>query len=268
MTQEDHILIEKYLKGLLSDKEKLSFEERLKTDTKFSREFSLEKQLYNSLNEESWSSVDKDDPELATYKEALEQERYQKLKETLTEIHSEVDRDPKKIRNLWFYLAAASVLILIGSQLFFNQSLSNQELYDKYVGLDELPSFTVRDSDDEIQQQLSKGEQAFDTGNFQEALPIFESALENQKNNRLLYIYLGLTQTELKLYNEAEITFNNLKETNGQNADIALWYQSLLYLEQDDVSKALEGLKTIGLDPNNPYHEEALKLMEDLKENE
>lgn len=268
MTQEDHILIEKYLRGLLSDQEKLSFEERLKIDAEFEREYSLERQLYETLREGSWSSVSEDDPDLVPYQEALKQERFQELKETLAQVHSEVNPAPAKTRSLWYYLAAASVAAFIVFQLFFNRDTSNQGLYYAYAEIDQLPSFTMRDSDDGLQLKLIEGEQAFDSGNYLKALPIFQNALINQKNNRLIYIYLGLTQSELELYEEAKKTFDQLKATGSSyHADIALWYTSLIHVKQDSVSKAREVLNTFALDENSSYHWETLELIEDLEKN-
>ena len=89
-----------------------------------------------------------------------------------------------------------------------------------------------------------------------------------QKNNRLIYIYLGLTQSELELYQEAKETFALLKATESSyHQDIALWYTSLILVKQDSVSKALDRLKVFASEENSSYHFDALELMQDLEEN-
>jgi anti-sigma-K factor RskA len=68
---EDDILIDNYLKGLLSENDQKSFLERLESDTDFSKIFKLEKQLFNSLNEESWSFVENKNTDVSAYLKLL-----------------------------------------------------------------------------------------------------------------------------------------------------------------------------------------------------
>ncbi len=58
MSLEEDILIEKYLKNELSDNEKASFLEKVNTNPEFKAQFILEKQLFESLNEEDWSFIE------------------------------------------------------------------------------------------------------------------------------------------------------------------------------------------------------------------
>ena len=46
---EDEILIDNYLKGLLTKNEEKSFLERLDSDTEFKENFKLEEELFNAL---------------------------------------------------------------------------------------------------------------------------------------------------------------------------------------------------------------------------
>jgi tetratricopeptide (TPR) repeat protein len=268
MTPEDHIFIENYLRGLLSDEEKRLFEKRLQNDADFRSEYALEKQLYDTLIKKDEFSVEKNDPELTPYKEALKQTHFQELKQTLIKVNSEVNTAPVKTRSLWYYVAAVAVAAFIVFQLFFDTDKSNQGLYYAYAKLNQLPSFTVRDSNDKLQLQLMEGEQAFDQGDYKNALSIFQNALTSQKNNQLIYIYLGLIQSELEQYEDAKETFAQLKATGSSyHNDIALWYTALIHMKQDSVAKALEGFKIFAAQENSSYHWEALELMEDLQEN-
>ena len=97
MTTEDNILIENYLKGLLSDKEKQLFEERLQTDEKFYNEYILEKQLRSTLNEKDWGFADREDEDdVALYNEALKHERYKRLEQTLSDINTNTSTKSKQ----------------------------------------------------------------------------------------------------------------------------------------------------------------------------
>ncbi len=267
MMSEDNILIENYLKGLLSDKERKSFEERLKTDLEFYKEYKLEKELNSTLKENSWSFVDKEASEVAEYKEALKKEHLKKLGETLSEVSAEFNSKSKKPNRVLYYLAAASIVVFLGIQLFFNQNASNEDLYYTNVSLDKLPSFVTRDSHSEVQLKLVMGEQQFRKGNYQEALNLLETVLEDDKTNSLLYTYVGLAQTELGLYEESEKTFNDLIVHNSQDAPIAYWYKALICLKSERIDEALEQLTMITQNPDNDYYENALKLTENIRDN-
>ena len=162
-------------------------------------------------------------------------------------------------------MAAASILIFVAIQFFFNRSLSNEELYYEYAGLNNLPSFVTRDYSNDVQVELTKGEQEFKDGNFSEAIAILEPIRSEFKDNSLVYIYIGLAQIELELYEQSENTFNDLIENRGKNNYTAHWYKALLYLKQEDTTKALEQLDRITKDSSNLYYQDAQELIDKIK---
>ncbi|WP_299114834.1 M48 family metallopeptidase [uncultured Winogradskyella sp.] len=265
MSIEDNILIEKYLNNLLSDDEKRVFEERLNADIEFYNEFLLEKQLISTLNSKNWKILDDDSKELDKYKNALEEDDLKSLNKTLSEIGNDFTHMSKKRTGLWYYAAAASIVVLLSLQFLFNDSDSNIDLYYDNVGLSDLPSFTTRNTLDSIQLKLGDGELKFKSGNYGEALRILKPLLTEQNTNNLLYIYIGLAQTELGLYQESENTFNTLE--NSSNNFSANWYKALLFIKQEKIDSALEQLDIILEHSNSLYFAKASELSESLKSN-
>ncbi|EDP72164.1 hypothetical protein FBALC1_13722 [Flavobacteriales bacterium ALC-1] len=243
MTMEDDILIDNYLKGLLPKGEEQSFLERLASDTDFNEKFNLEKQLFDALDENSWSFSELDNSDVKEYKKLLEDDDLQNLKKTLTQVNSEFNSEPQiDNRRLFYYLAAASIIIFLGFQFFFNQNVSNQDLYNDYVALNDLPSFVSRSDD---KDELAKAQSLFENKKYKEALVVFKSQLNSTESKGSVLIYKGIAQTELGNYNEAEKTFNILINSDLLDAEKGYWYKALLFIKANRVEDAKQILDKI-----------------------
>ena len=244
---EDDILIDNYLKGLLSQEEKQAFQERLASDARFREQFDLEHKLFNALNEDSWSYIESESSEVDEYKNLLEGDDMMALKKTLSETNEAINsKTSSNRRNIFMYLAAASVVLFLGFQFFFNQDMSNQELYNAYVGLDDLPSFVSRS---DAPNSLSKAQELFENRNYEDAITIFKSELNDKTYLGNILIYQGLAQTELEQFDEAQLTFDELiNSRNLLDAEKGYWYKALSYLKADNVEEAKTILKKIVLE--------------------
>ncbi|MBC2846543.1 tetratricopeptide repeat protein [Winogradskyella flava] len=241
---KDDILIDNYLRGLLSKDEEQSFLKRLKSDIDFNEKFQLEKQLFDALDEESWSFAERNTNEANEYLEILNSKDIKNLKKTLAETSTGFNSKKTNTGNkrFFYYLAAASIIVLLGFQMFFNQNISNQDLYEEYVGLNDLPSFVSRSDGS---NKLANAQELFEKGQYADALDIFnvfESQIENRSN---LLIYKGLSYVELEDYENAEQAFNDLVTSDLLDAEKGYWYKALLYLKQDKVLETEGILETI-----------------------
>ncbi|WP_458627589.1 hypothetical protein [Winogradskyella sp. PC D3.3] len=257
---EDDILIDNYLKGFLTENEQKAFLERIAIDAKFKENFELEKQLFNALDENNWSFLVSKNTEVNDYKNLLEQEDLQNLKKTLVQTNTEF-----KVKNshndkvkLFYYLAAASIVVFLGFQFFFNKTVSNQELYYEYVALNDLPSFVSRSNE---VTQLTEAQQLFEEKNYNKALEVFNSFKEQ---DGALAIYKGIAQAELGNYNEAEETFNTLINSNLLDAEKGYWYKALIFLKADRKLETIAVLETI-ISENLYKNNEAKILLEKIK---
>lgn len=246
MTESDQILVENYLRGFLSEKEKELFFQRLDTDAEFKAQFKLEAELFNALDNNSWSFINKDAEGVQAYKTLAESEDIETLKSTLVHVNADLDTSSQnRSKTFYYYLVAASLIVFFAVQFFINQNNSHQKMYNDYASLDDLPSFVTRSNADSLELDLMKGEQFFDDKNFDDALAVFEPILHSNKTNELLYVYVGLAQAELKLYDKAKATYDNLINTQLYTSDIGYWYKALLYLKQDRVEDSKAILKSI-----------------------
>nr|WP_321228174.1 hypothetical protein [uncultured Psychroserpens sp.] len=261
---EDDILINNYLQGLLSENEQNSFLERLEFDSNFRDTFKLEEQLFNSLNEDSWSFIEQKNSEVDEYLNLLEEDDLKKLKKTLNRVSEEFKETPKKkTKYRFYYLAAASIALLISLSIFLNQDASNQELVNDYLDTSRLPSFVSRGEasiDDLIEAQ-----HYFENEDYQRSLDIFTTALETNTTNASIYLYTGISQMRLEKYTAAELTFDKLIQSDLLDAQKGHWYKALLYLKQDKVVESKIMLEKIVA--NSYYnHSKAKELLEKLND--
>ena len=259
---EDDILIDDYLKGLLSKSEEKSFLKRLESDIVFNEKFKLEEQLFHALDEDSWSFATKNAYDLMEYKGLLESDDIKNLKKTLVTTNSKFNlKSNSKTKRLFYYLAAASIVVFLGFQLFFNQKVTNQDLYNNYVNLSELPSFVSRDN---TTSELFEAQKLFEEKKYKEALEIFKSQTNGIDYNGNILIYIGISQTELDKYQGAEETFNQLIKSDLLDAQKGYWYKALLYLKQDRVEESKQILDKI-ISKNLYNKEKAQDLLKELE---
>jgi anti-sigma-K factor RskA len=257
---EDDILIDNYLKGSLTENEQKSFLARLESDYDFNELFELEKQLVDTLDEGNWSFIESENPEVKEYAEMLEDSDFQNLKKTLSHTNSEFNSDMQNgTRKLFYYLAAASVVLFLGFQFFFNQTPSHTELYNEYVALNDLPSLVSRSDDN---SDLIKAQVLFETSNYQEALDLFQTSSPSQNSGTIL-IYKGLSQSQLNKNEEAIVTFNSLVRSDLIDAQKGNWYTALLFVKLNRVEEAKELLNKI-ISESLYNHEIAVQLLRDL----
>ncbi|MFK7832986.1 MAG: hypothetical protein AB8B52_06900 [Winogradskyella sp.] len=233
---EDAILIDNYLKGLLSENDQKAFLERLKSDALFRENFKLEAELFNALDDNSWNFVKAENDEVKDYVELLEADDLKNLKKTLEQTNTEFNNEKKETsKRLFYYLAAASVVLFLGFQLLFNNSVTNQDLYNDYVMFSDLPSFVSRSDDANV---LIEAERLFENKNYSEALVLFNSVKATQKYDGTLMIYTGLSELELGNYEAALFTFDYLTDSDFLDAEKGYWYKALALLKYDQSEEA------------------------------
>lgn len=261
MNLEDDILIERFLNGQLSEEENTSFLERMKSDAKFKDQVTLEKQLSESLNDDSWSFLeDANDPEVKEYEAILRSKESQHIKKSITEAQVAFSKSHESKKKNWLaYAAAAVITVLIVLNIFSNDEIDSQELYKNFLNKTDLLALVERSD----YSNLSSAQEYFDKKNYKEAARIL-SLVVDSLNNANAYLYLAISQIELKEYSNAESTLGQLINSDLLDAEKGYWYKSLLYLKSDQTQKLKEELKTI---ISNSYYkkEEAKKLLSKLK---
>lgn len=245
MSLEEDYLIERFLKGELSGEEDQRFRERMASDMEFREKVTLEQQLFDTFNEDGWSTVEKSDhPEVAAYTELFDAEEAKAMNAAIVSSASKYKNGPAKtrIRPLWLYASAAAVLLVLSFYFLFSGSSTPEELYTAYLDRTELPSMVTRA--DEAAEQI-KGQAYFENKEFAAAEKAFAGLIGQGGQKASFYIYLSLAQTELMKFDEALATLDSLIESDLLDSEKGYWYKSLVYLKADEVGACEELLSTI-----------------------
>lgn len=266
MNLEDDILIDNYLRGLLDKNALVDFENRLKNDDAFKANFELEKRLWLSQNPDGWSFINESSKTHKAYKQLLESEELDDLKNTLRKADKEFKvkhtvKPTRKKSKYFYFLGAASIAIFVMFQLFFDTNISNEKLYKNYIDYNNLPSFVSRSN--ASSNALVKAQLLFEDGKYDAALTLFSKNVSSE-NIGATYIYKGLSEIELGQFNEAESTFNTLINSALLDAEKGYWYKALLFIKIDKIKDAKTILNDIVL--NSRYkNKEAKTLLEELE---
>jgi len=261
MRLEDDILIERFLKDDLSKEERTSFLDRLNTDSDFREYFELEKELFESLDDQSWSFIKENhSEEIQEYEKLLKSEESHKIKQAILEAQEQYNKAQQPSKN-WFLYVAAAVAIIIFSVLFFDsKSPTNQDLFSSYLQETDLLSLVDRGEYDSI---FNITQTSFDNQEYEKVVNSL-SQLIDSINNGNAYIYLAISQMKLENYSNAEETLNKLISSDLLDSQKGYWYKSLLYLKANQPDKTKKELQRI-IDSSFYKFQEAKQLLKDLK---
>jgi len=266
MSIEEDDKIIAFLEHRLSEEETKVLLERMESDIRFRESVLLEKQLWETQNEDSWSYVDKIDQSLLREYEVLfRSEDTITLKEAIKEASAQYHYQDKKPKSRkWIsYLSAAVVLVFISISIFFKQGSTSEELYASYYDLNEIPSLVSRSNAG--RSLLIEAQEFFEGKEYEKALAIFNEELPSVSENKgTLMIYKGVSEMELGKSKEAMITFESLSKTNLLDASKGLWYKALLLLKLNKPEEAKDVLNVIVKSSGNYKYKEAQELLAEL----
>ena len=240
-------LIEDYLSGTLDKEEHTAIEERITQDNSFAKEIELHRSIQNALSD----------------RDVLE------LEEILIKIRNTSKKDTqggriislKRRRSILG--AVAAILLLIVATYFIWDKKTDAPLADVF---EPYPFYLAnRSLDNEAaQQQLNQAAQSYEAEEFELALPVFESLLEQSPENMALQFYKAYCELELEQYQLAEQSFVVILE-NGDSAYVqpAEWYLVKVYLAKEEIAKAKNLLQKI-VKERGDFSQPANQLLERL----
>lgn len=218
-------LIHNYFEGTLSDSEREVFEYSIKNDPEFLNEFNFQKELQNTLKKE---------------------ER-RKTKEFLKNIDSVSTSGKGKINNRTVWLAAASIILIIGFSLwiaYFNSTnFSTEQLYSAYYKPYENVVHPL-ERGEETADLKSEAFLAYESGNYELALSLFNE-LKLQSSEAYYNFYTAIALMALEKFEEAKPLLHNYIVAEGELKDRAYWYLALTYLRLEETEKAKEQLDVL-----------------------
>lgn len=244
MKDRDYQLFEDYISNTLNQEEAKTFEKRLTEDSDFREAFALYKETSSFLEHK--------------FKANTEREAFKSNLSKIGNTHSSHKTSTTKVKKFqaWKYAVAASVLVVVG--LFFSQWFGTP-VYDDYANYPQI-SLTVRG---ESNQTKMEAENAFNTQNYQQAIPLFRTLLENNPDNPELQLYLALSLVEQNEFSEADALFNSLTNQATAYQNQARWFAALSKLKQKDIEQTKALLNQIPQEAEE--YTRAQKLLKKLK---
>jgi tetratricopeptide (TPR) repeat protein len=189
-------------------------------------------------------------------------ERNPEKEETITQAVSEIDTilyyKPKRNPKIFFSIAAAILILIIGGGLFMYLKPSADIFEPEEFGLDNMLS------ENNLTSQWDSFNKAYHDKKYREAIGIMNRLPKNTAKDSLLY-FKGVSFMKIEEYENAAKQFHLLIQENQ-----SVFYQDAEYLyaisliKQGDIKKAKSALGSIVKQPHHPFQKEAEALMKDF----
>lgn len=240
---ERETLLEKYIQGELTEKEWREFDALLKEDSDFKSDVDFHTDL----------------------KRVAEAEDDDYFKEMLSDFEAQARTEnsiKKRFPTKW--LVAASIALIAGLAYFFtvDSSASTQDLFvSNFEPYRNVVHPIVRG--EEGQTKKTNAFAAYQTGDYETALPLLDELYTNTKEPYYLF-YRANALIELNRAKEAVPLLQQHLKTNDTLVKNSPWYLAMAYLQLDDKENAIKMLQEVI--KNGKYKvEEAQKLLDALK---
>lgn len=256
-------LIEKYVLGKLSSPEKTEFDRRMAEDSSFAEEVKFHENLSRVIAAEQ-TNIQK---EKLVALEAEFEQAFGEYRVTPTSNYARIGK----------WLIAASFLIIAGLAGWFFTQKNGLPSDDKLVAQYFEPYRNVimpveRNGNnsgigDPSNQVMIDAFNAYEQGDFETALSIFNKTADENGIPPYLYFYRGICHLELDNSSAALEQFQRYNATDGDEriAEQIYWYTALALLHQKEYDKAIAQLEPLTLNQGGFKVQEAVKLSKTLK---
>ncbi len=243
-------LIDKYLRGMLTQEERRSFERRLQQDPSFAHEFSLHRGI----------------------KEAITDQGTEQLQDTLRELRQEWEKsNPPKVKRPFprftarLSIAATVLLIVMGSiflYMYRTPSFSSaDDLATQYYKPYEREM--VRGGNSTIDIHLQNALTEYDKEHYQRALVYLDSVTKLHPDHIKANFYKAHCYLNLGEQPRAIELFNKII-AHGDNVyiDDAMWFLAMAYLKEGDLDNTVTTLEKIN--DGSSHRKDAKRLLSDI----
>jgi len=244
--KRDRHIIQKYLDHDLPDKDMRRFEADLETSPELQADLGLYQEIDEALA----------DTDVLSFRDQLTDLRKEKQKST------GVGKVPIRFTKPWHYAvtAAVALILAIGLASILDRPLSNQDLLKKYYKPYEV-ALMNRSNNSVLELKITSARLAYQLGEYEKAIELFESVLEEQPNDAGVNLYNGISHYELDNLNKAQASLHKVIEHNDNlYIEPAEWYLGLCYVALDDNERARRQFARIA-SGNSEYAEDARKAL-------
>ncbi|MEK6476868.1 tetratricopeptide repeat protein [Catalinimonas sp. 4WD22] len=242
----DHIdLIDRYCRGSLSEAEKRDFEQKMNQNPGLKEEVEQHADLIKGMQHHFSSELKS------------------RLKES--DQASKGSKGSKSYRRIFLnslaVAATISLFFVLGYVLMDNAS--PEALYQThYQAYPNIVNPVERSASAES-SELNNAMRAYEQGDYQEAVTLFEQAEEPLSTS--YEFYLAISYLELANYQNAVELLKKVEQSEVEAYHYpALWYQGMAYLVQKDTENAKQILKQLSESGDNYYSTKASELLQEL----
>ena len=237
--------IESYFKGINSDEQKRQFEKKILEDATFAEEVAF----YISAN--------------GLIQQQLQEEKKQRFRKIYDE--QKVVSIKQPVRNLWRYVAAASVIFAVILLTWFlsGEKTSPRQLADQYVQQNWQTLSVTMGRQDSLQTGLN----LFNSHKLTEALAMFENLVQKDPANSDAKKYAGIVSLRLADYDKALGYFSMLEANTGLYSNPGKFFKAITLLERNrngDKEAAKVLLQEV-VDKNLEGKSQAVEWLEKIK---
>lgn len=244
MEKDKELLIEAYFTGTLTTSQQRQLEWLLQNDAAFSEAFNFEKEVRDTI----------------TYNER------QKIKERFRTLDKQAVKPVQKQVRWWY--AAASILILIGAAWFFldkQPEMTAEKLYAQYM--EPYPNMVtpmVR-GDIPADTVMSEALMLYDKRAYSESAVLLQQVYDEHPNDQTAF-YLAICQLMVQKPKEAIalLEARDWKDSSYFSTAVINWYLGLAYLQLGDEKQALPRFKRVA-ESDDSLSAEARKVVEALE---
>ncbi|HEA20123.1 hypothetical protein LCGC14_1852340 [marine sediment metagenome] len=218
------LLYNYFSKQLTADQQKL-FEDLLKSDSDFKKQFDFEKDV----------------------KEVILNQETVKLKNKLVGFEKEISKDksvrklPRSIYQKWAMAASIALLMGLGWLGYTNFAGPNyNDLYQENFQGYPNTVYTITRSDSD-QTRERDAFVAYESGDFKGAADGFKTISKNSPTNYLDF-YLGMSYLQLHQLKQAKTYFTNTINGKSNFVDEANWYMALIAIKEENKATAKQYL--------------------------
>jgi len=256
---EQHKLIDDYVKGLISEEDKTTFELELANDKDLRQEVNFRKAIVNNFKFEQVKQTI-EQAKLENEQEAATQTKLESVTATIKQAQFENTISRQKRIRLYRNLSiAATFLVMIGGGWFWSINQSNNLLTNIIVSESELQEVTTVNVE-KIKNLVEKANQAIKEKDFELVLSTIDQLRKEEgfETDEILqnesYIYF-----KQKNYAKADRQIDRINDAQTQNK--VRWQLSTLYLDVDETDLAKQQLQKI---QEGSYKKKAIKRLKKL----
>lgn len=250
MNLDDELLIERYLRGELSEVAQAAFLERLEKDAPLKERVKLEKELFSALSNDNWSYIqDKGHDEVLRYQKLIVDDR-DNLKTSINRVATQFKRDTKSSRTSHankFYryryqiVSIAAIFVFFVGYIFIKEEQRDyQKALDNAWALNVGLDFDLRNTHANSENNVQKAFTALQNEQYAHTLFLLEAQNSTDTLNQETIVLRAIAEFKM---GHPKSAFKTLDTLESYSPNISKWYRGLFYLEQDSIEKALDYLE-------------------------